>query len=141
MGHIVTVVHIVKKKLDVRSQQRFQNFKRALGLYGEALKPKMSKLEEEGLIQRFEYTFELAWKCLQDLLYERGYAEVRGPRPVIEQAFQDGMISDGPLWLQMLKARNETTHLYDEAVFKSISKNVKGPFLSVLKNFEKNFPK
>ena len=74
-------------------------------------------------------------------MYERGYAEIRGPRPVIEQAFQDGMISDGPLWLQMLKARNETTHLYDEAVFKSISKNVKGPFLSVLKNFEKNFPK
>ncbi len=52
----------------------------------------MSKLEEEGLIQRFEYTFELAWKCLQDLLAERGYANVRGPRPVIEQAFQDGII-------------------------------------------------
>lgn len=52
----------------------------------------MSKLEEEGLIQRFEYTFELAWKCLQDLLAERGYANVRGPGPVIEQAFQDGII-------------------------------------------------
>jgi len=50
--------------------------------------------EEEGLIQRFEYTFELAWKCLQDLLQERGYGDTRGPRPVIEQAFQDGIISE-----------------------------------------------
>ncbi len=129
----------MKRKSDIRSQQRFTNFKRALALYEEALKPKMSKLEEEGLIQRFEYTFELAWKCLQDLLYERGYPDIRGPRPVIEQAFQDGIISEGPLWLQMLKARNETTHLYDEAVFKSISEKVKGHFLSILKNFKKRF--
>lgn len=131
----------MNQKLDIRSQQRFENFKRAVALYEEALKPNMSKLEEEGLIQRFEYTFELAWKCLQDLLQERGYAQIRGPRPVIEQAFQDGIISNGSVWLQMLKARNETTHLYDEAVFESISKNVKNIFLPVLQNFREHFPK
>ena len=98
--------------MDVRSQQRFSNFLKALARYEEALSPKMSRLEEEGLIQRFEYTFELAWKTLQDLLFERGYETVRGPRPVLEQAFQDGVISDGPLWLEMLKSRNETVHLY-----------------------------
>jgi nucleotidyltransferase substrate binding protein (TIGR01987 family) len=101
----------------------------------------MTRLEQEGLIKRFEYTFELAWKCLQDLLQEKGYANVRGPRPVIEQAFQDGWISDGPVWLQMLKARNETTHLYDESTFESVSKSVKGPFLSILQNFRAKFPK
>ena len=126
---------------DIRSHQRFENFKKALSLYEEALSPKMSKLEEEGLIQRFEYTFELAWKCLQDLLQERGYAEVRGPRPVIEQAFQDGIISEGPVWLQMLKARNETVHLYDERTFQAIIKQVKTSFLSTLKNFRMQFPK
>lgn len=131
----------MKPKTDVRSQQRFNNFKKALKLYEEALTPQMSKLEQEGLIQRFEYTFELAWKCLQDLLNERGYANVRGPRPVIEQAFQDGIISDGPVWLDMLKARNETTHLYDQATFESISKKVKEPFLKILKKFESEFPK
>jgi nucleotidyltransferase substrate binding protein (TIGR01987 family) len=131
----------LKPKEDTRSQQRFKNFKKALKLYEEAISPNLSRLEQEGLIQRFEYTFELAWKSLQDLLHERGYAEVRGPRPVIEQAFQDGIISDGPLWLQMLKARNETTHLYDESTFNAVSKNVMGPFLSILQSFRAKFPK
>ena len=97
---------------DIRSRQRFENFKKALLLYEEAIQPKLSRLEEEGLIQRFEYTFELAWKCLQDLLQERGYANIRGPRPVIEQSFHDDIISNGPVWLQMLKAPNDTTHPY-----------------------------
>jgi nucleotidyltransferase substrate binding protein (TIGR01987 family) len=118
---------------DIRSKQRYSNFKKALQRYGEGLKPNMSRLEEEGLIQRFEYTFELAWKYLQDLLQERGYPNVRGPRPVIEQAFQDGMITNGPAWMEMLKARNETTHLYDEATFISIIKKVKNDFLPVLR--------
>ncbi len=124
---------------DVRSKQRFQNFQKAFALYSGAVATKMSRLEEEGLIQRFEYTFELAWKCIQDVLQERGYAEVRGPRPVIERAFQDGMISDGPLWMEMLKARNATTHLYDEATFSSIIKNVKAPFLQALEKFQADF--
>lgn len=125
---------------DVRSAQRFSGFKKALAKYSEAARPGLSRLEEEGLIQRFEYTFELAWKSLQDLLQERGYANIRGPKPVIEQAFQDGVISDGPLWLDMLKARNETTHLYDEKTFERISTKVKGPFLAGLLLFEKGFP-
>ncbi len=127
------------KEADVRSQQRFSNFKKALALYKEAIAPTMSKLEEEGLIQRFEYTFELAWKTLQDLLAEQGYSNIRGPRPVIEQAFQDGTISDGALWLDMLKARNETTHLYNQIIFESIKKRVKGPFIAALQQFENDF--
>src|SRR3989338_1375221 len=131
----------MNQKSDIRSRQRFENFKKALVLYEEAFKPKMSRLEEEGTIQRFEYTFELAWKCLQDLLQERGYVDIRGPRPVIEQAFQDGIISNGPVWLQMLKARNETTHLYDESTFAAIIQEVKTSFLSTLQNFRSRFPK
>jgi nucleotidyltransferase substrate binding protein (TIGR01987 family) len=131
----------VTQTTDIRSQQRFENFKKALKLYEEAVAPQLSRLEQEGLIQRFEYTFELAWKCLQDLLQERGYANIRGPRPVIEQAFQDGIISNGPTWLQMLKARNETTHLYDESTFEAVSKNVKESFLSILQEFRAKFPR
>lgn len=126
---------------DVRSQQRFSGFLKALHKYEEACcRSGLSRLEEEGLIQRFEYTFELAWKSLQDLLQERGYPNIRGPRPVIEQSFQDGLISDGVLWLEMLKSRNETTHLYNEAVFERISSRAKGPYLILLQNFSKSFP-
>lgn len=125
---------------DIRSKQRFGNFEKAFKLYQDGIKPNMSKLEEEGLIHRFEYTFELAWKCLQDLLQERGYTEIRGPRPVIEQSFQDGIITDGLVWMDMLKARNETTHLYDEAAFKSVCEKVKGPFLKGLREFKSRFP-
>jgi len=112
-----------------------KNFKKALVLYEEAMKPTMSRLEDEGLIQRFEYTFELAWKCLQDLLQEKGYANIRGPRPVIEQAFQDGIISNGPIWLRMLKAKNETIYLYDEMTFNTTIQHVKSSFLETLKSF------
>lgn len=125
--------------VDIRSQQRFSNFCKALKRYEEGLQPKMSRLEEEGLIQRFEYTFELAWKTLQDLLQEQGYEGVRGPRPVIEQAFQDGIIKTGPVWMEMLKARNDTSHLYDEATFTRISKQVKGGFLEALCVFREEF--
>jgi nucleotidyltransferase substrate binding protein (TIGR01987 family) len=126
---------------DIRSQQRFSNFKKAFRLYEEALAPnlKLSRLEEEGLIQRFEYCFELAWKTLQDLLQERGYESVRGPRPVIEQAFQDGIITTGPTWMEMLKARNDVAHLYDEATFLRISKQVKVSFFECLRTFRDTF--
>jgi nucleotidyltransferase substrate binding protein (TIGR01987 family) len=120
---------------DMRSKQKFSNFERTFNLYEEVVSSKMSRLEAEGLIQRFEYTFELAWKYLQDVLQERGYTEVRGPRPVIEQAFQDGLISNGPLWMDMLKARNATMHLYGQATFESIIKNVKGPFYEAFVKF------
>jgi len=125
---------------DIRSKQRFENFKKALKQYESAAVPHLSQLETEGLIQRFEYTFELAWKCLQDLLSERGYKEIRGPRPVIEQSFQDGIIQDGVLWFEMLKARNETTHIYDEKTLQEIAKKVLGPFLKALQDFNQRFP-
>jgi nucleotidyltransferase substrate binding protein (TIGR01987 family) len=126
---------------DVRSKQRFENFKKALKQYESAAATEnLSQLEAEGLIQRFEYTFELAWKCLQDLLFERGYSNVRGPRPVIEQSFKDGLLQDGVLWLEMLKARNETTHLYEETILKAITQKVIGPFLKPLQDFKSHFP-
>lgn len=131
----------MEEKKDIRSQQRFSNFVKALKRYEDGVSPTMSRLEEEGLIQRFEYTFELAWKTLQDLLYERGYENVRGPRPVIEQAFQDGLVSNGPIWMEMLRARNDTSHLYDEKIFLRISKDVKESFLHNLQIFRESFRK
>lgn len=125
------------EKKDVRWKQRLGNFKKALGQFEEAVKMNsQDRLAQEGLIQRFEYTFELGWKCLQDLLQERGLEEVRGPKPVLQQAFQDGLVSDGIVWMEMLRARNEASHIYDEKVFLEIYGKAKGNFLKPLRELE-----
>lgn len=109
------------KTLDIRWKQRFQNYKKALSQLEAAFTVKTPDvLQKQGTIQCFEYTFELAWKTLQDFLtQERGYTE-KGPRPVLEQAFQDGIIQDGVIWFDMLKSRNLTAHLYDETEVENI---------------------
>ncbi|MBI2339286.1 MAG: nucleotidyltransferase substrate binding protein [Deltaproteobacteria bacterium] len=123
---------------DVRWKQRFSNFSKALEQFEQAVKTNtLDRLAQEGLIQRFEYTFELAWKCLQDILQERGYEAIRGPKPVLEQSFQDGLIDDGVLWMEMLRARNEASHLYDEKVFTTVYGKAKNEFAQALGNLKK----
>ena len=125
-------------KQDVRWKQRFLNYKKALSQFAEAVQAGLKeRLAQEGLIQRFEYTFELAWKTLQDLLKERGLEEVRGPKPVLQQALQDGLIHNGLVWMEMLKARNEASHLYDEKVFLEIFDKARNEFLAPLQALEK----
>lgn len=129
-------------KKDVRWKQRFQNYQKALSQFESAVRQNsQDRLAQEGLIQRFEYTFELAWKCLQDVLQERGFAEIRGPKPVLEQAFQDGLIQEGLVWMEMLRARNETLHLYDEDVFLKIYQNAKEVFLQPLLDLKNKLEK
>ena len=104
--------------MDIRWQQRFDNYKKALSRLAEvANKPdlnKLSELEKEGLIQRFEYTFELAWKTLQDLLRDKGYLDIAGPNATLTQALTDGYIIDADGWRKMKKSRELTSHVYDD---------------------------
>ena len=131
----------MKEDKDVRWKQRFQNYKKALSQLEAALKVKKPDiLQKQGTIQWFEYTFELAWKTLQDfLMQERGYVEARGPRPVLEQAFQDGIIKDGLIWMDMLKSRNLTTHLYDEKSVEKIYTNVVQEYYTLFQALGKFF--
>lgn len=100
---------------DVRWEQRFQNFQRALDALGRGLnQTEYNELERQGLIQSFEYCYELAWKTLQDIIVDRGFIDVAGPRPVFQKAFELGLVSNGHEWMQMLKSRNSTGHTYDE---------------------------
>ncbi|MCM3714432.1 nucleotidyltransferase substrate binding protein [Alkalihalobacillus oceani] len=79
----------------------------------------LSKLEKEGIIQRFEYTFELSWKTLKDYLEAQG-EKARFPRDVIKKAFQYEMIDNGTVWMQMLESRNILSHPYDEQAFETV---------------------
>jgi nucleotidyltransferase substrate binding protein (TIGR01987 family) len=101
-----------------RWRQRFQNFEKAYGQFHAAILDfeKLNILEKEGLIQRFEYTFELAWKTLKDYL-ESQEVVVRFPREVIKAAFHYELIQDGDMWMDMLEKRNLLAHTYDEERF------------------------
>jgi nucleotidyltransferase substrate binding protein (TIGR01987 family) len=108
---------------DVRWKQRFSNFDRAFVLLREALErgpSALSALEKEGVIQRFEYTYELAWKLLKDFLEAEGavIAPIT-PRQVIKDAFAAKLVADGQAWIDMLDHRNLLSHTYDASVFEA----------------------
>ena len=93
----------------------------------------LNELEREGVIQRFEYTFELAWNTLKDRLEYDGIAfRSVTPRSVIRQAYQAGMIRNGETWLDMLTDRNLMSHTYDAARFESTVTNIHDRYLSLL---------
>jgi nucleotidyltransferase substrate binding protein (TIGR01987 family) len=99
---------------DIRWKQRFQNFERAfLFLKKAAELGNYDELQRAGLVQSFEFTFELAWKTLKDYLGRQGL-ETQFPRDVIKQAFATQLIEDGAHWVQMLDKRNELTRTYNE---------------------------
>lgn len=105
---------------DIRWEQRFDNFLRALQLLREAIPnvSALSELEQQGLVQRFEFTLELGWKTLKDyLIYQGVVLEQITPRAVIKQAFAAQIIQDGHLWIEMIDHRNLLSHTYDIAVF------------------------
>lgn len=106
---------------DIRWQQRLSNFERALALLSAALidgPAALNQLEKEGVIQRFEYCFELAWKTTKDYMEANGFVfAVVMPRQVLKEAFAAKVIADGQVWIAMLDHRNLLSHTYNPAVF------------------------
>lgn len=102
---------------DIRWKQRYTNLLQAHALLEEGLSlgiSNLNQLEREGLVQRFEYTFELTWKTLKDYLEASGIPlTISTPREVLKEAFAAGIITNGSLWLQMLDHRNLLSHSYD----------------------------
>lgn len=100
---------------DIRWQQRQENFNKAFAHLEQALTVKEPDiLQQAGLIQFFEMTFELSWKMLKDYLEEQGFEPLNSPRTVLKKAFEVGLITDGHTWLQILQDRNLMAHTYDE---------------------------
>jgi nucleotidyltransferase substrate binding protein (TIGR01987 family) len=117
---------------DMRWKQRFSNFRRALQTLADAVElagqRPLSKLEQQGLIQGFEFTHELAWNVLKDYLDAQGYVGLIGSRNATRQAFKDGLIQDGEAWMDMIKARNLTSHTYNTTVAEGIAADILARF-------------
>lgn len=113
---------------------RFENYKRAFSLLREAIDymdgRELSQLEKEGVIQRFEYTMELAWKVMRDYLESENVVfEQITPKAVIREAFESRFVSDGQLWMDMLDARNLMSHSYDQKDFEEVIDNLRHGYL------------
>lgn len=125
--------------MDIRWIQRYQNFSRAFILLREALEEDpdaLSQLEKEGIIQRFEYTFELAWKVLKDKMEDDGLViDQVSPKGVVRQAWQAKFIDDADTWMRMIGDRNLMSHTYDFRKFEAIINTLRQDYLPLLDNF------
>ncbi len=125
--------------MDVRWKQRLQNFKRAFIQLEKAVKtPDLNELERQGLIKAFEFTYELAWTTLKDYLIDMGYTELMGSKDTFRQAFQLGLISDGEIWMEMVKSRNLTSHTYNQDTAESIEEDVITTYYPLIKQLLDN---
>lgn len=87
----------------------------------------------DGVIQRFEFCTELAWKATREYLIDQGYTEINSPKAVMKQAYSDRIISDEGVWLKLLNDRNLTSHLYDEETASEIFNSIKGEYICAFK--------
>lgn len=119
-------------KQDIRWRQCFDNFQRAFQTLVEAVDlartRELSKLEQHGLIRSFEFTHELAWNVLKDYLEAQGFVGIIGSKNATREAFKNGLIADGDAWMDMIKARNLTSHTYNVELAQSIVKNILAQF-------------
>ncbi len=104
---------------DIRWQQRLDNYGRALQQLQSAVdlsatRP-LSELEQQGLIQAFEFTHELAWNVMKDYFAYQGASQITGSRDATRQAFSVGLVVDGESWMEMIQSRNQSSHTYNRA--------------------------
>jgi len=119
-------------KKDVRWRQRFQNYRQALSRLNEAVvlsrQRPLSDLEKQGLVQAFEFIHELAWNVLKDYLEEQGFVNIIGSKNATREAFRNGLLEDGDSWMEMIRARNLSSHTYQTKIAESIAKDILGRF-------------
>lgn len=124
---------------DIRWKQRFQNFSRAFLLLREAFEMDynvMDAMHKEAYVQRFEFTLELAWKTLKDIMeYDGIVFEKISPRNVIRDAYQYKYINDVETWIKMIEDRNLTSHTYNFEIFEKVLIEVRKSYYFALDNF------
>ena len=105
---------------DIRWQQRFVNYKKALQQLQSAVELSaqraLSNLEKQGVIQAFEFTHELAWNMLKDYLQDQGNQNIKGSKDATREAFKVALIADGEQWMAMIQSRNVSSHTYNEHI-------------------------
>ena len=134
----------IMEKQDIRWIQRFANYRKALHRLEQAVEiivrqdadEAVKELLKEGLIQRFEYTHELAWKVMKDYAEYQGYTDVRGSRDAFRKALEMGLIQDRR-WMESIEDRNLTSHNYDDETAHEINRRIVLLYHPLFQSFEK----
>ena len=126
---------------DIRWKKRFENYKKAFRTlekaYTLAQSRELTDLEKQGMIQGFEFTFELAWNVMKDYLEEQGINGIIGSKDTVRHAFKNDLIEDGQIWMDMIESRNMSSHSYDEEIAEKLFKKIMDVFFMHLIAFSK----
>jgi nucleotidyltransferase substrate binding protein (TIGR01987 family) len=116
---------------DIRWMQRYNNFSKALTQLTKFIaQGELNDLEKQGLIQAFEYTYELAWNSLKDYFETQGETDIHGSRDAIRLAFKRGLIENGETWMAMITSRTLTSHTYNEEIAEKIVRDITVEYFS-----------
>lgn len=123
-----------------RWEQKLNNYRKALSRLAEVVRVmdvrELNDFEADGLIQRFEFTFELAWKLMKSYAEYQGVdKEIMGSRDAVRWAFDCGLITSSDVWMEMIKRRNDTSHTYDEDTAAEVVKSVKYVYFQAFVDF------
>ena len=122
---------------DIRWKQRFSNYNRALKQLEKFIQKKdLNELEEQGLIQAFEFTHELAWNVMKDYFEYQGNTNITGSRDATREAFQKNLIDNGDQWMGMIKSRNQSTHTYNEETALAINNLIFNSYFELFIEFQ-----
>lgn len=126
-----------------RWHQRLDNYTRATAQLDSAVElmrtRELSDLEKQGVIQAFEFTWELAWNLLKDYLTWQGESDITGARDAIRESFKLGLIEEGQVWMSMLQDRNRTAHTYNESTMREILSGIESQYQPRLKALREHF--
>lgn len=122
-----------------RWEQRLDSYHKALArlaeIVGASKKRALNEFERDGLVQRFEFTHELSWKLMKAYAEYQGFDGIGGSRDATRKAFEMSLISDGQLWMDMIKSRNETSHNYDGSMADDVVDSIINRFYPLLAEF------
>lgn len=128
------------EKNDTRWKQRFQNFEKAFLKLKEAIEaPALNELERNGLVQRFEFTLDLAWKTLKDFLQDKGFSFNPSPKDTIRQAQESGFIDYAQELIDGIEIRNQLSHDYSGEKFKKSEEELREEIYPALEQLYRFF--
>lgn len=139
--------------MDIRWEQRFSNYVKAFDKLSQSvdfirknvgddfdddgIANVLSEMIQEDLIQRFEYTHELAWNVMKDYAAYQGNPNITGSRDAVREAFKMQLIKNGETWMDMIESRNKTSHTYNEETSNEIFGKILNEYYPVFSDFRK----